>query len=318
MFTRGYLLVILVLTKYADCGVVVPVDSNVLSSTSEESIVAENCNDIAFKLNKPSSSDDDYESIPLCKSSMMKINPNDLIRSRGHDIEDNDKFSQVIEVNVCDNVGASCIFISLLSDIAKSIPCDFTYKEADPNFINELERLDLDLDLENNASSQWLSMESFSCEENDLNNVTHPSHHNHQHHRRFSRPMVEESQESHEYEDIESSCQVRRRTIQPKALNNIYNQLTKVVNTESFVQSINIEECINTKESCNNFIIPPHGKKYICRQKFVRITLKALSERNVVFDDMFYYPSHCLCELVTVKKKTKKPKRGRRCFVINT
>lgn len=47
-----------------------------------------------------------------------------------------------------------------------------------------------------------------------------------------------------DYEDLESTCQVSRRTIQPKALNNIYNKLTKVVNTASFVQSINIEQCL--------------------------------------------------------------------------
>lgn len=53
--------------------------------------------------------------------------------------------------------------------------------------------------------------------------------------------------ETNEYEEMESSCQVRRRTIIPKTLNNIYNKLTKVLNTESFVQSINIEECMLVK-----------------------------------------------------------------------
>lgn len=50
--------------------------------------------------------------------------------------------------------------------------------------------------------------------------------------------------ETNEYEEMESSCQVRRRTIVPKALNNIYNKLTKVLNNETFVQSINTEECM--------------------------------------------------------------------------
>lgn len=53
-----------------------------------------------------------------------------------------------------------------------------------------------------------------------------------------------QEQETHEYEEIEPSCTVRRRTIQPKALNNIFNKLTKVVQKESFIQSINIEECL--------------------------------------------------------------------------
>lgn len=52
---------------------------------------------------------------------------------------------------------------------------------------------------------------------------------------------------SFDYEDvesIESSCQLRRYTIQPKALNNIYNEFTRVVNNSSFVQSITIEQCL--------------------------------------------------------------------------
>lgn len=50
-----------------------------------------------------------------------------------------------------------------------------------------------------------------------------------------------------EYEDIESiesSCQSRRYTYQPKGLNNIYNEYTRVVNNGSFIQSINIEQCL--------------------------------------------------------------------------
>lgn len=50
--------------------------------------------------------------------------------------------------------------------------------------------------------------------------------------------------ETNEYEELESSCAIRRRTIIPKALNNIYNKLTKVLNNETFVQTINIEECM--------------------------------------------------------------------------
>lgn len=50
--------------------------------------------------------------------------------------------------------------------------------------------------------------------------------------------------ETNEYEEMESSCQVRRKTIIPKVLNNIYNKLTKVLNNETFVQAINIEECM--------------------------------------------------------------------------
>jgi hypothetical protein len=50
-----------------------------------------------------------------------------------------------------------------------------------------------------------------------------------------------------DYEDIESiesSCQLRRYTYQPRGLNNIYNEYTRVVNNGSFTQSITIEQCL--------------------------------------------------------------------------
>lgn len=48
-------------------------------------------------------------------------------------------------------------------------------------------------------------------------------------------------------------------------------------------------------------------------QKFVRITLKALNEKNSIVDELFNYPSHCVCELVTVKKVKRRLKK-QRCF----
>lgn len=104
----------------------------------------------------------------------------------------------------------------------------------------ELERLDLELE---NHTNTTRFHESFSCEDETYfphrlvtSTTTTKS--------TTTELPKTESQESHEYEDIETSCEVRRRTIQPKALNNIYNKLIKVVNTESFVQSIHIEECL--------------------------------------------------------------------------
>lgn len=46
-----------------------------------------------------------------------------------------------------------------------------------------------------------------------------------------------------EYEPASSDCVSIKKTIQPKALNNIYNQLMNVVNNATFVQSIEIDEC---------------------------------------------------------------------------
>lgn len=58
-------------------------------------------------------------------------------------------------------------------------------------------------------------------------------------------------------------------------------------------------------EPCNNEADMPFGRKHICRQKHVKITLKALKEgdESAIVDEQFYYPSHCVCELVNMKKK---------------
>lgn len=56
---------------------------------------------------------------------------------------------------------------------------------------------------------------------------------------------------SHDFETIEEDdyesvvvCETRNRTIYPKALNSITNELISVVNTNEVVQSIKIEECL--------------------------------------------------------------------------
>ena len=49
------------------------------------------------------------------------------------------------------------------------------------------------------------------------------------------------SKESLELQEV--SCASSKRFITPKALNNIYNQLTPVLNTASFVQKIQIVQC---------------------------------------------------------------------------
>jgi hypothetical protein len=95
---------------------IVPTEKNVLNTSAseeEEETLGADCKEtVELELNRPSESDDDYETVTLCKSSSRKINPNDLIREKGYDIEDSDRFSQFIEVNVCDQIDAPCNMIA--------------------------------------------------------------------------------------------------------------------------------------------------------------------------------------------------------------
>lgn len=46
-----------------------------------------------------------------------------------------------------------------------------------------------------------------------------------------------------EFESAGNDCTSTKKTVQPKALNNVYNELIDVVNTLTTVQSIEIDEC---------------------------------------------------------------------------
>jgi hypothetical protein len=109
------------------------------------------------------------------------------------------------------------------------IPCAFEYKEDFPDYPYK-ELAQIDLTNAPNLSNQTIPLRgTFSCENDDERYLLNPE-------------AIED--DSHDYEELESSCDVRRRTLQPKALNNVYNKLIKVVNTDTFVQTINTEECL--------------------------------------------------------------------------
>ena len=105
-----------------------------------------------------------------------------------------------------------------------AIPCNFTLIESDSNETNT--------DAETRVLVPNLSKaEKFNCEENDDSDYT----------------LVNSS----EIESIgnrfnladEGFCVSSKRFTTPKFLNNIYNQLTPVLNGITFVQRIQIVEC---------------------------------------------------------------------------
>jgi len=106
-----------------------------------------------------------------------------------------------------------------------------------------------------------------------------------------------------EYESAANECASHKRTIQPQELNTIYNTLKKIVNNATFIQLIEIDECRPANEPCTNGSEAPIGKKVLCRQKYVKITLKAIQDGDI-YDEQFYYPSHCICELVSKRKSS--------------
>ncbi|CRL01505.1 CLUMA_CG014495, isoform A, partial [Clunio marinus] len=86
-------------------------------------------------------------------------------------------------------------------------------------------------------------------------------------------------------------CNIRRRTIIPKALNNIYNEMIQITQDKKRIQAVDIEECTMNFQQCSE---NPVMK---CKQKFVRINMQ-VKHNGKIFDEEFYIPSLCGCYLV--------------------
>lgn len=127
----------------------------------------------------------------------------------------------------------------------------------------------------------------------------------------------------YDLEDYEDSCIEVSRFIVPSLLKNIYNQLTPLLNSVTFVQKIQIKECRwvgnwkflvenlilnsrNRREPCNEDSYPPVNYRYICNQDYLIIQLQAVKNGGTIYQDEFYIPSSCSCRLVRVAKKLKK------------
>lgn len=67
----------------------------------------------------PGSSESSYETTPLCKTRIKKINPNALARERGYNIIENPLFTQTIEVEECENVGGACSYVSNVRSVCR-------------------------------------------------------------------------------------------------------------------------------------------------------------------------------------------------------
>lgn len=87
------------------------IDSSSSSSSSSSEFISSECSDLEEEKNEQK-----YESIPLCTSKKHIINPNDLI---GEGYEFDQKFTQLIEVELCENEGSPCTDYPILKTRCK-------------------------------------------------------------------------------------------------------------------------------------------------------------------------------------------------------
>lgn len=131
-----------------------------------------------------------------------------------------------------------CKFISWLQwfpksfitfqDFSAAIECQFRFIETDVEYLKTNET--------NSTKVQLSNPQPFECDVPGNEVVTV----------RFNVLARDNNFYKPEEDDYESTevCEVRKRTIYPKALNSVTNQLIPVVNNKEVIQAIEAEECV--------------------------------------------------------------------------
>ncbi|CRL01501.1 CLUMA_CG014465, isoform A [Clunio marinus] len=187
--------------------------------------------------------------------------------------------------------------VTMTINITSAIQCDFKYvlddEQSNENAEGSLNSLNEVVTVSKTKSQQTI----FECEDpyDDYEAITDVSSR--------VKPMELDTRfgEDDEYESVRSDCPSNKKTIRPRALNNVLNQFMTI----AVVQAIEIDECGTRNEHCSG---PPApiGQLRLCRQQFVTITMKAYKNNETLdetVDQPFYFPSHCVCELVQKRKK---------------
>lgn len=112
-----------------------------------------------------------------------------------------------------------------------AVRCNFTFIESDEHMNPAAPA--------KNVDSKTVSNRIFACEQNTFDESFDIVHANDSD--KGGEVVNRFSQDYFELQEV--SCISSKRFITPRALNNIYNQLTAVLNTAVFVQRIQIVEC---------------------------------------------------------------------------
>jgi Spaetzle len=102
------------------------------------------------------------------------------------------------------------------------------------------------------------------------------------------------------------SCLSSKRFIVPRALNNVNNHLTQIVNSENFIQKLQITECRNLRDTCNEHAVEQTDFRHICWQEYLIVKLLAYKDDATMYEEDFYYPAHCSCRLIKVTRSIKR------------
>merc|ERR1712141_331154 len=90
------------------------------------------------------------------------------------------------------------------------------------------------------------------------------------------------------------ACDHRKGTVYPKKAKNIEGKFVFIVNDEQYRQSVEIEQCVNEGDPCQNDSDAPLPTT-VCRQKYATYRMYVINQEGRQVYDSFSLPSACLC-----------------------
>ena len=90
------------------------------------------------------------------------------------------------------------------------------------------------------------------------------------------------------------ACDNRKGTVYPKKAKNIEGKFVFIVNDDQYRQSVEIEQCVNEGDPCQNDSDAPLPTT-VCRQKYATYRMYVINEEGRQVYDSFSLPSACLC-----------------------
>ncbi|KAG5673237.1 hypothetical protein PVAND_003300 [Polypedilum vanderplanki] len=76
-------------------------------------------------------------------------------------------------------------------------------------------------------------------------------------------------------------------------MENFYNKL--VIIDQKNEQEIETTRCVKHGATCNN--TQEEDRKVVCAQKYTKIILRAIGDDGRAYNERFYYPSACVCQV---------------------
>lgn len=125
---------------------------------------------------------------------------------------------------------------TFLQHASTAIQCRFRFRENVDNYPQDEELKLVESPIQN---SSYSNLKPFDCDEPQVTTSYHQV--------LFASKIDVVGRVNDFFEDDYESvpvCETRNRTIRPKAMSSVNNQMIPVVNTNEVIQSINTEECL--------------------------------------------------------------------------